>query len=83
MPEASSNERVPLWGNTPMPSVGEARHALAIHGERGHFRTVTISFDDPQDALDFDARVRGDSTTYAVLWALENAHTGIKVVTRP
>lgn len=33
--------------STPMPSVGDARLALAIHGKDQGFRTITVTFDNP------------------------------------
>lgn len=39
---------------TPMPDISTARQALAIHGERENFRTITVTFDTPEQAATFD-----------------------------
>jgi hypothetical protein len=43
-------------GRAQMPGVDECRLALAIHGERDNFRTITLEFDDPEQARWFDAQ---------------------------
>lgn len=51
--------------SAPMPSLPDARKALAIYGTQQHFRTVTIQFLSPSEAERFDARAR-DSVRIAV-----------------
>jgi len=66
-------------GRAQMPSIADARMALAIHGEREGFRTVTIKFESPEDALEFDKRAARTDTMDAIdAWAID-----AEVVTRP
>lgn len=81
--EARADEarQVSPTGYAVIPSIGDARQALAIHGERENFRTVTIIFDSEEEARIFDNRVKGESSWKAVEKAIYSAHTEFEAVT--
>lgn len=66
--EARADEacQVSPIGYAQMPNSHEARHALAIHGERDNFRTITITFADEQQAREFDTMVINDGVRHAI-----------------
>lgn len=68
--EARADEAQQDHGKAQMPSLGEARMALAIHGRKEGFRVVLVSFDTEEQAEMFDHRVAGNRVRTAVRQAV-------------
>lgn len=57
-PRATEARQVTTSGPATMPSIADARRALARHGDREHFRVVILHFETMAEADDFDESVR-------------------------
>lgn len=51
---------------TPVPTVGDARRALALQGPREKFRTITVTFDSDDAYHTFGNLARDGGIAYAV-----------------
>lgn len=66
-PRGSESRQTTTPLQTPMPSVGDARRALAIHGAKEGFLTLTVTFPSKEARVAFLNLARDEGTGHAIL----------------
>lgn len=66
-PRQSEAEQAMTPLQTPMPTVGDARRALAIAGAKENFLTLTVTFPSTEARVAFLNLARDEGTGHAIL----------------